>query len=289
MTKIEKNIKISFCDINNFGDALNNLIFRNIFNVNPICTSVKKSDFIGIGSVLDQLLYKKREFLFSIFPSLNDPLNILSSGFGFDLYTHFRKKKYLSPLKIRRRIHCVALRGEKTKFQLEKILGLKIENVVLGDGGLLSSEIDNFTKTKKFSLGIIPHYGDAKSPIFHKICECNKNSIILNTNEYPPLEFLRKISECETIISTAMHPLIAADSLNIPNLWARISEDTTSYYKFEDYYSAFGLKKEPFRFCCQYKNIDKMIQENYDMPFKKIENVKKLLYTSIKKSIDCHF
>jgi hypothetical protein len=67
-----------------------------------------------------------------------------------------------------------------------------------------------------------------------------------------------------------MHPLIAADSLGIPNLWVRISEKTTSRFKFYDYYSAFGMVKAPV----DLKPInEKYIIDNYDIPAAAVENI----------------
>lgn len=56
-----------------------------------------------------------------------------------------------------------------------------------------------------------------------------------------PIKVLRQISECEVILSSAMHGLITADSLNIPNQWIRLSDKLTGQnYKFEDYYSVYN-------------------------------------------------
>ena len=50
------------------------------------------------------------------------------------------------------------------------------------------------------------------------------------------------MSQCEVVISSAMHGLITADSLGIPNARAIISNNITGGdYKFNDYYSIYGI------------------------------------------------
>ena len=288
----QKIIKLNFCNINNFGDSLNLILFSNLFNVKVEYASVKKADFMGIGSIIDDLLYKKREFLLCHLKNylFNDEhsIKILSSGLGFDLSTHQRGGKYMYSRQLRRNVECVVLRGRKTKKQLEGFLCKKLDNVILGDGGLLCSELCELRNQKKYDLGIIPHYADANDFVFEKIRENNKNSIILNPANFEPIEFLKKLAECSTIISTGMHPLIAADSLGIPNLWARISEITTSYYKYEDYYSAFDLVKKPINLYdfSDVKNLASYVESSYDMPKSILDDRKLSIYKAIKKSIE---
>ena len=51
------------------------------------------------------------------------------------------------------------------------------------------------------------------------------------------------MAQCKCIISSAMHGLIAADSLGIPNVRMILSDKITGgNYKYDDYYSAFGIK-----------------------------------------------
>jgi polysaccharide pyruvyl transferase WcaK-like protein len=69
----------------------------------------------------------------------------------------------------------------------------------------------------------------------------NLGKTLLNIND-PPLAFLNKLQSCEVVISSAMHSLIAADSLGMPNIRIKISDNITGGdYKFKDYYSVFGI------------------------------------------------
>ena len=167
--------------------------------------------------------------------NIKKPLIVYGSGFIEDI------PMTLYPV---RRLDVRAVRGYKT---LEKLKSFKNKNikiskdVVIGDPGLLSKYfIDVSNVKKKYDLGIIPHYVDKNNPLLNKIKV--KNSIIIDIQQNPEV-FLYKIAECKNIISSAMHGLIAADSLNIPNVRMILSDKIIGGdYKFDDYYSAFGLQ-----------------------------------------------
>ena len=49
---------------------------------------------------------------------------------------------------------------------------------------------------------------------------------------------------CETIASSSLHGLIAADSFHIPNLWIKLSNRIIGNdFKYHDYYSSYGLEQ----------------------------------------------
>lgn len=285
-----KTVKTYFCNIDNFGDALNVPIFKR-FGIQTEHTSIDKATIIGIGSILDDLLYKKRQYFTykynQIFKKRTSPIFIYSSGFGFDLYTHERKKKYLFPRKLSRNVIPIALRGAHTKQQLKKITDSNI-SVPLGDGGLLCSEIKDFSKiSKKYSLGIVAHYADANNPIFKKVRDDLKGSVIINTVYNNPVDFIEKLAECECVISTAMHPLIACDSLGIPNKWIRISETTTSVYKFNDYYSVFRIRQDPIKLLelNNFNSLIDLVKYDYKIETTKVESIKNSLIKAFKENM----
>lgn len=126
------------------------------------------------------------------------------------------------------------------------MLNMPLDSCVLGDAGLLASMlVDSKKITPVYELGIVPHYGDKSSPVFQKILKEVPRSVLLDPT-VSPIEFLKNLCQCRTVISTAMHPIIACDALRIPNLWIRLHNSAATEYKFYDYYSVFGLKPEPF-------------------------------------------
>lgn len=269
-----------FCDIDNFGDSLNKYIFREFLGRKIKYSHICISNLIGIGSLLENILLDNK----SKFINRNYPLRIFSSGFGFDVGKFFHNPNIIFPEKLKRNVALYALRGKLTKKRFEDILGNKIE-VALGDGGLLAScLLKNEKIDKKYDLGIVPHYADRDNKIFKSIQKNIPNSKILNVRSNP-IDFLKTLASCKTVISTAMHPLIACDSLRIPNLWVRVSETSTSRYKFYDYYSAFDKKKEPFDLLKNNFTTKtlKHIYDNYDITDDKIFKIQNNLINALLK------
>lgn len=153
------------------------------------------------------------------------------------------------------------------------------ENVVLGDPGLLVSKMyDVKNVKKKYKLGIIPHFTDRNSTLLNKIKV--ENSVVLNICEEPEV-LVPKIAECEYIISSAMHGLIAADSLKIPNIRMTLGDGVVGGdYKFDDYYSALGLDKHE---CINLNNRDftdndvPYIKMNYKVDANKVAEIQQKL------------
>lgn len=141
-----------------------------------------------------------------------------------------------------RRLDVRAVRGYNSLERLKGYAGVKIaKDIAVADPGLLLSRIfDVSSVKKKYKLGIIPHYVDCNSPLLDKIKV--DNSVILDICQ-PPEVLAFQIAECENIISSAMHGLIAADSFGIPNIRMIVTDGLTGGdYKFNDYYSAFGIQ-----------------------------------------------
>ena len=65
----------------------------------------------------------------------------------------------------------------------------------------------------------------------------NTNCIIIDPSNNNPLETATLIASCNFIISSSLHGLIAADSLNIPHVWMKISNKIIGgNWKFNDYF-----------------------------------------------------
>ena len=143
-----------------------------------------------------------------------------------------------------RNLKIIAVRGNITLQRL-KNNGIKVsKNVVLADPAILTPLFFNFnngTIAKKFyQLCIIPHYIDQGNFLIRKKIRV-PNSIILNITENP-IKFIYNLLKCKRVISSSLHGLILSDSFGIPN--ARIifsNKIIGGDYKFNDYYSSFGL------------------------------------------------
>ena len=237
----------------------------------------EKADAMGIGSILDSALLSTKNLGSFIKRSLGKkPLLIMSSGFGWENEYYQKRIRYFKSLILLKKIQIISLRGKLTLNKIENLLKRTVKNPVLGDLGLLASHLLTETSDKIYSLGISPHYADMENPVFKKIQQQNPNSIILDTRT-DPIQYLQELSKCRALISTGLHPLIAADSLGIPNMWGRISEKTTSRYKFLDYYSIYDLNPKPVNLSEMGNINEEVIRKNY-----KLDNV---LVNKIKQNL----
>lgn len=226
----------------NFGDQLNIDLFS-FFNKS---TQNDSCIMLAIGSLLDSFLLKKRK------RKRKTPIIVYGTGFIKD---KTKKDVFAYPLKV------YACRGYNTLERLKQADDVQIvDNVVVADPGILVSKIfDTKEIKKKYKLGIIPHYVDKDSALLNKIKVTN--SVVLDICEDPKI-LVKKIAECECIISSAMHGLIAADSLGIPNIRMIVTDKLTGGdYKFDDYYSAFGISNH------NRINLNEQDVTDEDLPF----------------------
>lgn len=223
-----------FDSVRNFGDLLNCDLFK-YFGTDIKKANMPDSDIMAIGSLLQTLFTEKKLSLTrKISIKTKKPIIVYGSGFIEDT------PKSFYPL---RKLDIRAVRGFYSLEKLKQYKNIKIaDNVAIGDPGLLSKYIVDTSKIKKkYDLGIIPHYVDKHNTLLKKIKV--KNAVVIDIQQSPQT-FLEQLAECKTVISSAMHGLIAADSLGIPNVRMVLSDKITGGdYKYNDYYSAFGLKE----------------------------------------------
>ena len=274
-------MKIPFfwCNMSNFGDALNPIIFKRLLNIDIYYADLKDAYVVGIGSLGDMCLMDSHNTNF-----IKKPIFMFSTGIGFEEGGFFHNPDILLPERLKRNVKCFATRGKLTDARFAKMLGHKT-GAVIGDGGLLVNKlIDKSKISPKYDLGIVPHFADKDNIIFRQIADTIPNSVILDPTVGVD-KFLHDLCECRAVISTAMHPLIACDALRIPNMWVRISETTTSRYKFHDYYSAFGLDKEPMDLLNTKFDLNTLteLKTKYDITDEMVEKIQRDLLSALKK------
>ena len=226
----------------------------------------------GIGSIINRFVKSKKSLFY------NNVLYVFGSG--------MRETEVNENDKFIRRLKIYALRGEYTKKYIERVMGHTIENVVLGDGGLLVRNImPTHSVEKKYELGIIPHYIDEDDERFKIWKSKIKDSVIISVKEEPET-FVAKVMECKRVVSTAMHPLIACDALRIPNIWGYLpnANQVDMSYKFNDYYSAYGKEKKAVILDDEsMEKIVEMIDETYDITDKEVFDIIGQLEDSFQK------
>lgn len=137
-----------------------------------------------------------------------------------------------------------AVRGHYTRsFLLEQ--GIECPEVY-GDPALLLPLIYKPNFSKKYKIGIIPHY-----------TEYELSHVVEYRNAHPEVLFIKmrgyynwkdvidQIASCESVVSSSLHGLIIADAYGIENVWAKFSKELEGGdFKFLDYFS--GVKR-PFQ------------------------------------------
>jgi len=228
----------------NMGDLLNKDMLESLFQIKVQRVNYNESNLIAIGSSLSLALYSSKlkvrikQRIIRIFK--NDPFYIW--GTGFISYNAHEDNKFRF-----RNIRVLSLRGNLSKNRVERILGKKL-SIPTGDGGLLVDRWVGENPPKKYRIGIIPHFKEKDSPIVSEMKKRYSDSVIIDLGN-KPIDVVKEIASCETILSSSLHGLIVADSFHIPNkhilLYPYGERMLGDGFKFADYYSSYGLKDNP--------------------------------------------
>ncbi len=199
----------------NFGDKITPYLIEKITGQIPIQSlrpPFDKSCLFAAGSILQ---------------SSNRQSVIWGSGFIEEQKT---------PILVRK---ICAVRGPLTKKNLDELEVPCPE--VYGDPGIVLPKYYQPDTTKKFKVGIIPHYVDKDIGILYQ----NRNWSIIDIQQSVE-EVIDCILSCETILSSSLHGLIAADTYGIPSCWIKLSSKVYGNdFKFHDYYASLGEKESP--------------------------------------------
>ncbi len=134
----------------------------------------------------------------------------------------------------------LAVRGPLTAKVLEE-QDIHVPKVY-GDPALLYPQFYRPNCAKQYKLGIIPHRLEINSPLFDSF---KRDPAIRIISIYTPInDFLDLIFSCETIASSSLHGLIAADAYGIPSTWVKFRDVTNaqSSFKYFDYFASLGYE-----------------------------------------------
>jgi len=269
--------RIWYPQIPNMGDLLNKDMLESLFQIKIQRVKYDESNLSAIGSSLSSTLYsvdfKRRiqQRIRNLFN--NDPFYIW--GTGFMNYTQEDNKFRFRNIKV------LSLRGNLSKNRVERILG-KTLNIPTGDGGLLVDRWIDEKLPKKYRIGIIPHYKEKDSPIVSEMKKKYSDSVIIDIGK-KPIEVVKEIASCETILSSSLHGLVAADSFHIPNkhilLYPYGERMKGDGFKFADYYSSYGLKDNPLDMTATNWPTIQSIVEDYCIEPSVVEKKKDVIFS----------
>ena len=136
----------------------------------------------------------------------------------------------------------LAVRGRLT----ERILGRDVG--VYGDPALLLSLMHKPDTTKKYKVGVIPHYAERQEPGLAQLSK-EVDYKIINVN-LPWQEFVDEVVSCENIVSSSLHGIVIAESYGIPATWMKLTDKVAGDgFKFRDYLTGTGREiQEPGKF-----------------------------------------
>ena len=233
-------IFLIYCIIDNFGDSINYNLLKDLTNKDIIKINYCNKNFYNtfdypnfsfIGSILDRWFINNN----SLYNYSSIPIIMYGTGFMSEI----KDKKY--PIW---NLDIIAVRGNYSLNNLKNSHYQIKKKIILGDPGLLAMYLFNLSGIQKdYKLCIIPHYIDKNIKILKNIRI--KNSKILDITDEN--NFMFQLAKCKRVISSSLHGLILADSLNIPNI--RIILSNKIYggnFKYNDYYSSFNLKSQKY-------------------------------------------
>lgn len=236
----------------NFGDAFSPLAVAHCFGCEVRHGGKWDADLVGEGSVLDFALLRDAPNDLGASPlrllriaanrRFRKPLIVWGSGMLFPLKGD---RRYL-PI---RRPRFLALRGELTRREMVRCgLVAAQEDLALGDPGLFMPEVLGVSWRPTCRRGLVLHacsWRDGTAAAFGR----EHPEVKLIDPRRSPQEVVRDIAGCEEVFSSSLHGLVAADALGIPNRWVGLqtsyASDELNRFKFDDYYSAFGLRRRP--------------------------------------------
>lgn len=201
----------------NFGDWLSPALCAHLSEREIVHAAPERCELLAIGSILGRVGHGW----------FSHKTTVWGAGFIEDQSATSSKHRYC------------AVRGHHTAALLK---GVTVD--AFGDPGLLCGRLvpDHARIPKQHPIAVIPHYKDREHPSVKAFLAAHPGAVMLDVFT-EPIEFLRKVAECEFVLSSSLHGLVVSDAFRVPNAWVEISGPLRGdRFKFGDYYSVFGLR-----------------------------------------------
>jgi succinoglycan biosynthesis protein ExoV len=198
----------------NFGDELN------LFLLPRLAPDLLDEDdsclFLGIGTIMNQRVPP-------------EPLKVVfSSGTGYGT----------SPL-VDDRWHFYCVRGPLT----QRALGIA-EDTVATDAGILVRDYFKRRNNGTQDFGFMPHWSNDRRPLMRSV---RSEDVLPISPMRSPEEVIGDISKVRILITESLHGAIVADSLRIPWIPIKLSENVLEF-KWRDWCSTVGIEYQPWSF-----------------------------------------
>jgi pyruvyltransferase len=199
-----------FVKVRNAGDLVTPFLLRQ-YGFTPVHSWPPTARLIGCGSLLRYLSEEYDGY-------------ILGSGFLRD-----------GPALPLPKARVLAVRGTRSRERIGAPT-----STPLGDPGLLMAKFCPSGLSKKYTLGVLPHYVDKNNePMVNILQRYPKETHFIDIQTSPE-KVMAEIGECEYLLSSSLHGCIFADALKVPVIWPAVSgREEERNFKFADYASIF--------------------------------------------------
>jgi len=211
----------------NFGDILSPILIHHFVQTNVQWVRPEDADMVSTGSVLD------------ILPQKGWSGVVAGSGKLLEITETDLTDAYVA-----------GLRGHLT-LEAVKLNPYDRRHVVIGDPGLLASDIVRVQERDKYPLGLVPHWSDMdlwQREIERSRREHYVEPLLINPTQNP-VDVITAIASCSKIISSSLHGIIVADAFGIPRRAERFPAMFSNRhegfdFKWRDYGSSIGQPVE---------------------------------------------
>jgi pyruvyltransferase len=223
----------------NFGDKLGPALVSALSGRAVVHSAIEKSDLIAIGSSLEPWLWPDNAWLH---------YRGMIWGTGRLDGRAFMKFPQAEIL---------ATRGE---LSLGSLCRSGQSSAVTGDPALLCGHVHHSIGRPRYKLGIWPHWSEVRNSAIRRLAEESSDVAFID-----PCGGIRETldlaAKCECIASSALHGLVVADALAIPNCWIRpgMRDDCDTLYKYFDYFSSFQSPPPKPKTITAADNIDSLL------------------------------
>jgi hypothetical protein len=132
--------------------------------------------------------------------------------------------------------HWVWVRGPLTRNRVLSCGGTCPD--IYGDPAMLLPRIYPRSSKVNYKIGIVPHHVD-----YELVKDQYPDIPVIDLLGNNPAEIIDKITQCQYVISSSLHGIIAAHAYGIPAAWGKFSNKIVGdNSKFYDHYQAMGLE-----------------------------------------------
>lgn len=146
-----------------------------------------------------------------------------------------------------------AVRGPRTLSKLRE--EGYAQPVAVGDPALLIPLLYSPKPKAKKIIGVIPHLRDRKLAIFDKFATTSDYKVIDICSGIE--DFSERLVECEAVVSSSLHAVVAAHAFKIPAQFIKVSDNPRGDgFKLLDYLSSAGLDDRAPILCSDAADIE---------------------------------